>query len=149
MSLLGLFSSCGKQGPLSSCGARASRCSRLSCCGAQPPGHAGSATVAPRLCRHSALSRMWDPPRSGIEPVSSALAGGFFTTEPPGNPGHISSTASSCCRVFQSVDLPHFIHLLPELPTTSHPHKEVCSDCLPPSLPYGPCANLLQILLRV
>ena len=57
MSLLGLFSSCGKQGPLSSCGARASRCSRLSCCGAQPPGHAGSATVAPRLCRHSALSR--------------------------------------------------------------------------------------------
>ena len=29
---------------------------------------------------------MWDLPRSGIEPVSSALAGGFFTTKPPGKP---------------------------------------------------------------
>ena len=27
---------------------------------------------------------MWDLPGPGIEPVSSALAGGFFTTEPPG-----------------------------------------------------------------
>ena len=25
----------------------------------------------------------WDLPRSGIEPMSPALAGGFFTTEPP------------------------------------------------------------------
>ena len=29
---------------------------------------------------------MWDLPGSGIEPVSPALAGGFFTTEPPGKP---------------------------------------------------------------
>ena len=29
---------------------------------------------------------MWDLPRSGIEPVSPALAGGFFTTESPGKP---------------------------------------------------------------
>ena len=29
---------------------------------------------------------MWDPPGPGIEFMSSALAGGFFTTEPPGNP---------------------------------------------------------------
>ena len=29
---------------------------------------------------------MWDFPRSGMEPVSPALAGGFFTTEPPGKP---------------------------------------------------------------
>ena len=27
-----------------------------------------------------------DLPHPGIEPVSSALAGRFFTTEPPGNP---------------------------------------------------------------
>jgi len=27
---------------------------------------------------------MWDLPESGIEPVSPALAGGFFTTVPPG-----------------------------------------------------------------
>ena len=29
-----------------------------------------------------------DLPDPGIEPVSSALAGGFFTTEPPGKPSH-------------------------------------------------------------
>ena len=27
-----------------------------------------------------------DLPNSGVEPPSPALAGGFFTTEPPGNP---------------------------------------------------------------
>ena len=30
---------------------------------------------------------MWDLPGPGIEPVSPALAGGFFTSEPPGKPG--------------------------------------------------------------
>ena len=29
---------------------------------------------------------MWDLRGSGIEPVSPALAGGFFTTEPQGSP---------------------------------------------------------------
>ena len=29
---------------------------------------------------------MWDPPISGIKLISPALAGGFFTTEPPGKP---------------------------------------------------------------
>ena len=29
---------------------------------------------------------MWDLPRPGIEPVSSALAGRFLTTAPPGKP---------------------------------------------------------------
>ena len=29
---------------------------------------------------------MWGLPRSGIESMSPALAGGFFTTEPPGKP---------------------------------------------------------------
>ena len=32
------------------------------------------------------LHGMWDLPGSGIEPVSPALAGGFFATEPPGKP---------------------------------------------------------------
>ena len=27
---------------------------------------------------------MWDPPGPGIKPMSPALAGGFFTSEPPG-----------------------------------------------------------------
>ena len=30
--------------------------------------------------------RVWGLPRPGIEPMSSALAGGFFTTKPPGKP---------------------------------------------------------------
>ena len=29
---------------------------------------------------------MWDLPGPGIEPVSPALVGRFFTTEPPGKP---------------------------------------------------------------
>ena len=29
---------------------------------------------------------MWDLPGPGMEPVSPALGGGFFTTEPPGKP---------------------------------------------------------------
>ena len=32
------------------------------------------------------LCGMWDPPGPGIEPVSAALAGGFFTTEPQRKP---------------------------------------------------------------
>ena len=32
------------------------------------------------------LRSMWDLPGSGIERASSALAGRFFTTEPPGKP---------------------------------------------------------------
>ena len=41
---------------------------------------------------------MWDLPGPGIEPVSPALAGGFFTTKPSGKPGlhylfiHINSS---------------------------------------------------------
>ena len=32
------------------------------------------------------LLGMWDLPKSGVEPMSPVLAGGFFTTEPPGKP---------------------------------------------------------------
>ena len=32
------------------------------------------------------LRGTWDLPGSEIKPVSPALAGGFFTTEPPGKP---------------------------------------------------------------
>ena len=58
------FSSCGERGLLSSC------------------------TVQPSHCGLQALvlHSTWDLPRSRIESVSPALAGGFFTTEPPGKP---------------------------------------------------------------
>ena len=39
--------------------------------------------MAPGL---SCSADMWDLSGPGIEPMSPALAGGFFTTEPPGKP---------------------------------------------------------------
>ena len=47
---------------------------------APEPSHSSCGTWA-HLLHH-----MWDLPRPGIEPVSLALAGRFFTTEPPGKP---------------------------------------------------------------
>ena len=40
---------------------------------------------------------MWDPPRAGIKPMSSSLAGGYFTTESLGKP--------------YSLLLPYFIYI--------------------------------------
>ena len=34
-----------------------------------------------------------DLPNPGIKPMSPALAGGFFTTEPPGKPTYFPSTS--------------------------------------------------------
>ena len=83
MSVLGLrfcaraFSSCGKRGPLF-----------IAVRG--PPTIAASLVAEHRLSncgsRAQLLRGMWDPPRPGIEPVSSALAGRFSTTAPPGKP---------------------------------------------------------------
>ena len=55
---------------------------RHSCCGSQAREHRLSIndTQAMLLCS------MWDLPRSGIEPMSPALAGRFFTSELPGKP---------------------------------------------------------------
>ena len=52
-----------------SCGSQGQDC-RLNCCGP----------------RAELLCGTWDLPRSGTEPVSPALTGRFFTTEPPGKP---------------------------------------------------------------
>ena len=47
--LLGLFSSCGEQGLLSSCGAHSSHCNCFSCYRAQALKRVGSVVVAPEL----------------------------------------------------------------------------------------------------
>ena len=88
MALLGLrfcaraFSSCGEWGPLftavrgpltiaaSLVAAHRLQTRKLSNCGS----------------RAQLLRGMWDLPRPGLEPVSSALAGRFSTTAPPGKP---------------------------------------------------------------
>ena len=57
-----------------------SRCAGFSSCGSRAVEHQLSScgTRAQLLCG------MWDHPGPGLEPVSSALAGGFLTTAPPG-----------------------------------------------------------------
>ena len=95
------------------CGAQASHCGGFSCCGAHSSRHAGSVVAArgpqsawasivashglsshglraleSRLSSCGArawlLHGMWDLPGPGNEPMSSALAGIFLTTVPPG-----------------------------------------------------------------
>ena len=79
------FSSSGEWGILCSCGVQASQCR-----GSQARGfrNGGSQDLEHRLstCGPWALLRhhMWDLPGSAIDPMSPALAGGFFITEPPG-----------------------------------------------------------------
>ena len=50
---------------------------------------------------------MWVPPRPGIEPMSPALAGAFFTTEPPGKPYLLSFQPTK-----NRVDFPTLCHLI-------------------------------------
>ena len=69
-------------GLLSSCGAQASHRSGFS-------GSQASAVVTPWLQSTGSVivvHSIWDLPGSEIEPVSLALTGRFFTTEPPGKP---------------------------------------------------------------
>ena len=81
--LHGLFSGCREWGLLSSCSVRASYCRGFSCCRAWALGHAGfNSYGAGALLLHG----RWDLTGSGVEPVSPALAGRFFITEPPGKP---------------------------------------------------------------
>ena len=67
--LLLLQSTGSRHTGFSSCGSWALE-RRLSSCGAQA----------------ELLRSTWDLPGPGLEPVSSALAGGFLTTAPPGKP---------------------------------------------------------------
>ena len=95
--LLRLFSSCGAQGRLYLPGACFSLLwfLLLWSTGSRAPGcyqmwHMDSAAAAPGFENTGTWVRlmqsMWDLPVSRMESVSPALAGGFFTTEPPGKP---------------------------------------------------------------
>ena len=78
------------------------RVARLSCRAVAPvaePGSGRTAAVLPVYRLRSTGSAVelrglscsvWDLPVSGIEPMSPALAGRFFTTEPSGKPSNIS-----------------------------------------------------------
>ena len=73
------FSSCGKWGLLSSCGAQTSRCSGFSYCGARTPGPVGFGSCGARA---QLPHGVWNLPRPRIKPVSPALAGRLSTTGP-------------------------------------------------------------------
>ena len=80
----------------------ASHCSGFSFCRAQALGSVGFRGCSSHALEHrlsscrarvQLLRGMWDLPGSGMEPVSPALAGGFFTTKPPEKP------SASCYRL--------------------------------------------------
>ena len=77
-----LFSSWSKPGPFSSCGVWASHSGGFSC-GAKAQGCSGFSSCGSWAVEHrlNCSAFMWDLSRSGIEPVSPALAGRFSTTE--------------------------------------------------------------------
>ena len=89
--LWGLFSGYGEWGLLSGCGAQGFHCRGFSCCKWRALEHTlgsgGSWVQLP--------PDMWDLPGQGIEPMSPALAGKFFTTEPLGK----SSWFLSLCHL--------------------------------------------------
>ena len=78
----------------------ASHCSAFSC------GSRALERQAQQLwCSGSVAPRYVGSSRSGIKPVSPALAGGFFTTEPPGRPSvQFSSVAQSCLTLWDPMD---------------------------------------------
>ena len=49
-----------------------------------PPGSTVHGLLQARRLEQVAISFSWGLPDPGVEPASSALSGGFFTTEPPG-----------------------------------------------------------------
>ena len=74
---------------------QASHCGSFSCCRTWALGHAGFSSFDSWALEHRLSScgawvwlfhGMWDLSRLGITPLSPALAGRFFTTEPSGKP---------------------------------------------------------------
>ena len=81
--LCGFFSSCGKQGPLSSCRVQASHCGGLACYRAGLLGMWASVLTAHGLSCSRAGGIL---PDQGSKPRILQLTDGFSPTEPPGKP---------------------------------------------------------------
>ena len=94
------------------CGLRALGCTGFSTCHvrAQQLWFQGSRPQAQYLWH---MGFMWDLPGAGIELVSPALAGRFFTTEPPGKPSKSSNPTSP---LTPQVSFPIYV-----LPLQGHP----------------------------
>ena len=81
MALLRLFSSCDKQGVLLSSGVWTFHCGGFSRCSSWPPEYRLSSCGT-----GFGYSKCGIFSESGTEPMTPALAGRFFTTEPPEKP---------------------------------------------------------------
>ena len=94
------------RGLLSSCSVQASHYGGLSCCGARALGCFSSCSpwaLEQKLSSWGTWAQlfhsMWDHPGPGTELVSPALAGRFFTTEPPEKPSsYFYLEFQPCCR---------------------------------------------------
>ena len=90
-----------------SCRVWASQSGDFSCCGARALGHPGFSSCSPQALEPrpshcgteaSLFRTVWDPPGSGIKSTSPVMAGGFFTTEPPGKPHFCFILFCFCCH---------------------------------------------------
>ena len=98
------FSSCGKRGPLFIVVQGPLFIAVRGPLTIAAPPVAGHRLQTRRLSscgsRVQLLHGMWDPPRSGLEPVSPALAGKPSTTVPPGKPPSSSLNILSFTHLF-------------------------------------------------
>ena len=81
-----------------------------------------------------------DLPGPGVEPVSPALAGGFFTIEPPGEPKYFSSVQLSHSVVSSSLRSHESQHARPPCPS---PTPKVYSSSCPLSQLVMPSSHLI------
>ena len=83
-----------------------------------------------------------DPPDPGIEPVSPALAGGFFTAEPPGKPLICIILAQSLCTLGINISILYMRKCLKESMQLSQSYESCrlqhLDPCLSSLLFYNP-----------
>ena len=89
----------------------------LTSCGSWALGHRLSSCGA----RAQLLRGIWDLLGSGIEPMSPSLAGGFFTTEPPGKPPKFLLTTLCSFPISRLFPHPHHFFLDDKMPTLFRP----------------------------
>ena len=65
-----------------------------------PPGSSVRGISQARVLEWGAISFSGDLPDPGMEPESTALAGGFFTTAPPGEPNKCSTSQTPSLRIY-------------------------------------------------
>ena len=109
-----------------------------------PPGSSVPGILQARILGRLAMPSSRDCPDSGIEPVSPALAGGFFTTEPPGKPREAQGSTAAAAKSLQSC--PTLCDAMNVRPYGQQPTRPLCpQDSLGKNTGVG-CHCLLQCM---